>query len=138
MEDTPLSASVASFREFNREYTRMIGTLDEGLLSTEYSLPEARVIYELVTRSTPNAKEIAQALGMDPGYLSRILSKFENGGLIRRQISKEDNRRADLGLTPRGRKAFEKLNTLADRQARAMIEPLALSDRVRLIGAMKT
>ncbi|HTA46049.1 MAG TPA: helix-turn-helix domain-containing GNAT family N-acetyltransferase [Bryobacteraceae bacterium] len=138
MDESPLSAAVSAFREFNRSYTRLIGTLDEGLLRTEYSLPEARVIYELATRTAPNAKEIAEALGMDPGYLSRILSKFENAALIRRTVSKNDNRRADLVLTPRGRKAFDNLNALADRQARATIEPLALSDRVRLIGAMKT
>src|SRR5271154_3427977 len=90
---------VAAFRHFNRTWTRLIGTLNEGLLSTEYSLAEARVIYELATRAEPNAKEIAESLGMDPGYLSRILNRFENATLIRRTVSKRDNRSAQLILT---------------------------------------
>jgi len=84
-----IADDVQAFRHFNRMYTRLIGTLDEGLLSTEYNLAEARVIYELATRAEPRAKVIAQVLGMDQGYLSRILTKLENSGLeIKRSCEK--------------------------------------------------
>jgi len=87
-----LNSSVAAFRRFNRVYTRFIGVLDEELLNSGYSLAEARVLYELATRHTPTAKEIAVALGMDPAYLSRILARFEKSSLLKRTTSKKDAR----------------------------------------------
>src|SRR6266436_3101781 len=99
---------VAVFRRFNRMYTRFIGTLNEGLLNSEYSLAEARVLYELATRAAPKAREIAEELGMDAGYLSRLLGKFERDGLLKRKASEQDGRYAELTLTARGRSAFKK------------------------------
>ena len=131
-----LATDAAIFRHFTRTYTRLIGTLDEGLLHTEYSLAEGRVIYELATRAGPKAKEIAQELGMDAGYLSRILAKFTRAGLLKRKVSIRDGRVADLSLTQRGRKAFETLNALAEKQARDILRSLAPSDRTRLIRSM--
>jgi hypothetical protein len=80
-----LTSEVARFRHFNRMYTRYIGTLNEGLLNSDYSLAEARVLYELATRTAPKASEIAEELGMDAGYLSRLLGKFERDGLLTRK-----------------------------------------------------
>ncbi len=128
---------IAAFRRFNRMYTRYIGTLDEGLLRTEYSLAEARVLYELATRGEPLAKEIAEGLGLDPGYLSRILGRFESAQLLKRRTSAADSRAADLVLTQRGRTAFKKLNGLSDKQAQGVLEGLSLSERTQLIGAMR-
>ena len=133
-----VAEDVAAFRRFNRMYTRLIGTLDEGLLSTEYSLTEARVLYELATRAEPNAKAIAEGLGMDSGYLSRVLAKFEHAALIKRKASKQDGRSADVTLTRRGRSAFDRLNALSEKQARSILEGLSLSDRARLIRSMNT
>jgi len=132
-----LAEDASAFRQFNRFYTRLIGTLDEGLLSTEFSLTEARVIYELATRTEPGAKEIAEILGMDSGYLSRVLAKLEGAGLVKRKVSKQDSRRADLALTRKGSAAFETLNALSEEQARTMLEGLAFDDRNRLISSMK-
>ncbi|MCU1323761.1 MAG: transcriptional regulator [Acidobacteriaceae bacterium] len=126
------------FRRFNRMYTRFIGTLDEGLLNTEYSLAEARVLYELATRTQPNAKEIAAALGMDTGYLSRVLSKFQAAGLLRRTASKHDTRSSELALTLRGRSAFTKLDTLSTQQAHTILSALSPEDQASLIHAMQT
>src|SRR5580658_9697710 len=86
------SREVAKFRQFNRMYTRYIGTLNEGLLNSEFSLAEARVLYELATRTAPKASEIAEGLGVDPAYLSRLLAKFERDGLLRRTASQQDGR----------------------------------------------
>jgi DNA-binding MarR family transcriptional regulator/GNAT superfamily N-acetyltransferase len=128
---------ISAFRQFNRFYTRLIGTLDEGLLSTEFSLAEARIIYELATRQEPSAKEIAEALGMDPGYLSRVLAKLESLGVIKRKISKQDSRRADLALTRKGKTAFATLNALSEKQAGNILDGLPISNRTRLISSMK-
>ena len=130
-------SDIASFRQFNRAYTQFIGTLKEGLLSTPFSLAEARVLYELATRARTRAKEICSALDLDAGYLSRILSKFEAQGLLQRKSSKQDSRAAELELTRKGRAAFDKLNALSDKQARSMLEKLPPSERSQVIGCMR-
>lgn len=132
------ASDIRAFRQFNRTYTRIIGTLQEGLFSTEYSLAEARVIYELATRVNPKAKEIAATLGLDQGYLSRILSKFETQKLVRRKVSKQDSRSADIELTPKGRTVFETLNARSDEEARKILEALPPSERAELIACMNT
>src|ERR1700761_959200 len=105
-ESLPVDNEIAAFRRFNRLYTRFIGTLQEGLLDTPYSLSEARVLYELATRQQPLAGEIALELGMDAGYLSRVLRKFETARLLKRATSREDGRQVNLALTQKGRSAF--------------------------------
>ncbi len=131
-----VSREIAKFRHFNRMYTRYIGTLNEGLLNSEYSLAEARVLYELATRSAPKASEIAEGLGMDPGYLSRLLGKFERDGLLQKKTSEQDGRYAELMLTARGRSVFKKLNALSDEQARAALQGLPPTARTELIHCM--
>ena len=87
-----LAGEAANFRRFNRMYTRFIGTLNEGLLNSDYSLAEARVLYELANRVAPKASDIAEGLGVDPAYLSRMLGKFERDGLLRKKTSEQDGR----------------------------------------------
>ena len=134
---TPILANdVAIFRRFNRMYTRFIGTLNEGLLNSPYSLAEARVLYELSTRDAPKAREIAEELGMDAGYLSRLLGKFERDGLLKRKVSELDGRYADLMLTARGRTAFKKLDARSEEQAQSVLGGLPPSARMQLIDCM--
>ncbi len=136
MPDTALRADAAAFRQFNRLYTRFIGTVTDRFLRTPYSLAEGRVLYELATRSRPRAKDVAEALGMDTGYLSRILAKHEKAGLIKRTTSKADSRASDLVLTARGRAVFRMLNQRSEKQARDLLTHMPAPSRVRLIGAM--
>ena len=138
MPDAAFAADTAAFRRFNRVYTRFIGTVTERFLETRYSLAEGRVLYELATRPHPRAKAIADALGLDAGYLSRILTRFEKAGLVTRRMSKSDNRASDLRLTARGRTAFRTLNTRAEKQARDVLEPMAPAAREKFIGALRT
>jgi DNA-binding MarR family transcriptional regulator/GNAT superfamily N-acetyltransferase len=132
------AAEIAEFRRFNRLYTRFIGTLQESLLDTPYSLSEARVLYELANRQQPLAREVAQELDMDGGYLSRILSKLEEAGLVKRAPSSEDGRQSRLSLTKKGRTAFGDLNARSDRQARGILDALAPAPRLALIRSMRT
>jgi DNA-binding MarR family transcriptional regulator/GNAT superfamily N-acetyltransferase len=118
-------------------YTRFIGTLNEKLLNSDYSLAEARVLYELANRSAPQAKGIGESLGMDTGYLSRLLAKFERDGLLRKTPSEQDGRYADLILTSRGKAAFRKLNALSDEQARVSLEELGPQGSHELIRCMQ-
>ncbi|HEX3470797.1 MAG TPA: helix-turn-helix domain-containing GNAT family N-acetyltransferase [Silvibacterium sp.] len=129
---------ITAFRRFNRCYTRKIGTLREGLLDSEFSLTEARVIYELATREELTAGEIVRELDLDAGYLSRILRKLEEVGLLKRKASLEDARQAILTMTRRGREAFADLNERSNRQARSILEAVPASKLPELLHAMRT
>jgi DNA-binding MarR family transcriptional regulator/GNAT superfamily N-acetyltransferase len=129
--------STAAFRSFNRTYTSFLGTLDNHYLRTEYSHAEGRVLYELATRQpTPQAKEIAETLGLDPGYLSRILRKFARAGLVNSTTASHDKRAADLALTPQGRAAVQTLNQRADTQAREVLDKLSATQRAQFEHAL--
>jgi len=131
--------STAAFRSFNRAYTRFLGTLNNHYLSTEYSLAEGRVLYELATRRpTPQAKEIAETLGLDPGYLSRILRKLERAGLVARATASHDRRASDLALTASGRATVRTLNQRADKQAQAVLDRLSPTQRQQFATALST
>lgn len=131
-------AEIARVRRFSRFYTRLLGTLNEGLLDSKLSLAEARVLYELANRSQPIASEIATELGLDLGYLSRILRSFSAAKLIRRQPSKTDRRQSLISLTAAGRSQFELLNQRSNDQVRALLTPLSTPQRTRLVESMST
>jgi len=131
-------AETSAFRSFNRFYTRFLGILGESLLATGFSLTEARILYELATRGTSAASEIAHDLGIDPAYLSRVFTRFETADLLQRTRSKQDARCSELTLTRRGKTLFRKLNQLSETQALSTLEPLTLAERQRLIAAMRT
>src|SRR5256885_9015103 len=94
---------IATIRRFNRWYTRQIGLLNEGLLDSPFSLTEVRALYELTHRENPMAVNLCQELGLDAGYLSRILRKFEKQGLVEKKGSSTDARQSLLSLTRKGR-----------------------------------
>src|SRR5438034_10252365 len=99
-------SAVAAVRRFNRFYTQRIGVLHEGVLRTPFSLTEGRVLYELAHRQESTASEVAAGLGLDAGYLSRILSAFARQRLIGKSVSDADGRKNLLHLTERGQQAF--------------------------------
>ena len=100
-----LDSCVTGVRHFNRFYTRRIGVLREGLLDSALSLTEARVLYELAGGEGTTASEVCSELGLDAGYLSRILRGFQKRGWLQRGAAKEDARRQPLSLTRSGRAA---------------------------------
>src|SRR5690242_20913448 len=110
MPGSGLQQRVDVVRRFNRFFTRQIGVLQEHLLKSPFSLAEARVLYELAQHHDTTAKRLGAELGLDAGYLSRMLRGFQKRGLIQAERSKTDGRQALLSLTARGRTAFAKLN----------------------------
>src|SRR6185369_6077053 len=127
---------VAAVRAFNRFYTRKLGVLDQQLAKSPFSLSEARVLYEIAHRENLSAKEIGAELGLDAGYLSRIVQNFDEGGLITRDPLPSDRRQYRLALTARGRQAFAKLDRSTNDDVAAMLEELPPRGKERLIGAM--
>jgi DNA-binding MarR family transcriptional regulator len=136
MADNDLSQPVESVRRFNRFYTKKIGVLHEGLLKSPFSLTEARVIYELAHHEKTTATELSHELGLDPGYLSRILRHFNKRGLIDKKRSKTDARQSVLWLTEQGQDAFAMLNSRSRNEVGAMLGELAVTDQNRLVEAM--
>lgn len=138
MADSDLSPRVEAVRCFNRFYTRQIGVLHESLLRSSFSLTEARVIYELAHHEAAAARDLSRELGLDAGYLSRILSGFQKRGLIDKQPSPTDGRQNVLFLTEEGREAFARLNSRSRLEIEIMLGRLSGTDQARLIEAMGT
>jgi DNA-binding MarR family transcriptional regulator/GNAT superfamily N-acetyltransferase len=138
-EGRPVSdPRIAAVRRFTRFYTRQIGVLREGLHASPFSLTQARVLYELANRSAPTAADIARDLGLDPGYLSRILRGFAQRGFLARTRSQDDGRESHLALTPAGRAAFVPLDRGSHDEVDALLSPLSEGAQGRLIAAMAT
>jgi len=131
-------SQVGAIRHFNRFYTRQIGVLGEGWAQSDFSLTEVRVLYELAHHEDLTAAKLANDLGLDRGYLSRILQNFEKRGLIKRTRSRTDARQSHLALTSKGRKVFAPLDSRSQQDVGEMLSRLSAKDQDRLIEAMAT
>jgi len=128
---------IAAVRGFNRFYTRQLGLLSKDFLSSEWSLTEGRVLYELATRRGVAARQVANDLQLDEAYLSRILAKFQRRHLIKRTVSAGDARQQSIDLTRAGYEAFRPLDQSATRQIAGMLAPLGPPAREALVAAME-
>jgi DNA-binding MarR family transcriptional regulator/GNAT superfamily N-acetyltransferase len=133
-----LTRLVATVRRFNRFYTRRIGVLERGFLESPFSLAEVRVLYEVAHRAGPTAAVLSDELGLDPGYLSRMVRRFEQQRLLERGRAAEDGRRRPLRLTPQGKRAFARLEQRQRAQVEAMLQHLMPGQRDPLAGAIQT
>jgi DNA-binding MarR family transcriptional regulator/GNAT superfamily N-acetyltransferase len=129
---------VAAMRRFSRFYTRQIGLLQGAFLQSPFSLSEGRVLYELSKRDNATASDLVAELGLDHGYLSRIVQRFEKQGLIVRTRSKDDARQSHLSLTAKGRKAFAPLDERSHDQVHDILQRLAPGQQKRVTDAMRT
>ena len=129
---------IAAVRRFNRFYTRHLGALNHGFLRSPFSLTEARVLYEIAHRDRPTATEIARDLGLDAGYVSRILKAFRARTLIDSEASEADGRRNLLALTAQGGRAFAALDKASRDDVDALLAGLPAPEQTRLLGAMAT
>lgn len=130
-------AAVKAIRQFNRFYTRQIGALDP-YLGSAMSLTDVRVLYELAHRETAVASEIGRDLGLDAGYMSRILRRFESEGWLTREPHARDARQSVLRLTEAGHAAFAPLQQKSRDEAAALLAPLAPAQQNQLVRAMTT
>ena len=129
---------IDAVRRFNRFYTRRIGVLRAGLLGSPYRLAEARLLYELAQGGQATASALGRDLGLDLGYLSRLLQGLKRRGLVRARRAAHDGRQSLLALTAKGRQAFAVLDSRSRDATGAMLAPLPEHDRERLVGAMRT
>ena len=136
MPESTMLGGIEAVRRFSRFYTRRIGVLEEGVLGSEFSLTEARILYELAHRETTTASELAKELGLNPGYLSRTLKKLEDRTLVSRTPSVDDARQQHLSLTEKGAHRFAELNGRSRNDIAAMLSRLTVAQEKRLIGAL--
>jgi len=129
---------IGAVRHFNRFFTRQIGVLREGLLHSPYSLTEARILFELAHHDHLTASDLCRELGLDAGYLSRILASLEQRGLIEKVRSENDGRQRILRLTPEGKNAFALLDQRSRDEVSEMLNELSEEDQQRLLKAMQT
>ncbi|MCP4103940.1 MAG: winged helix-turn-helix transcriptional regulator, partial [Desulfobacteraceae bacterium] len=127
---------VEKIRHFNRFYTQLLGLLDNKLLKSEYSLAEARILFELGQRSNLVSRDLSKQLRLDPAYLSRLLTGFEKQGLIRKKKSSEDTRKQILSLTSKGKSALVKLQEMSNLQIRSSLSNATGEEHEQLVKAM--
>jgi DNA-binding MarR family transcriptional regulator/ribosomal protein S18 acetylase RimI-like enzyme len=132
-----LAQRVAAVRRFNRFYTRQIGLLNEGFLQSPFSLTQVRILYELAHENGPTAAELVKALGLDAGYVSRIITGLERQGLVARTRSASDGRRAHLALTGKGRERFAALEARQRQEVAALLERLPAGGQERVVSGMR-
>ena len=133
-----LAERVAAVRSFSRFFTTVIGALDEGLLRSPYSLTEARVIFELAQAEVTEVVALRRTLGLDAGYLSRMLARFEADGLVAREKSELDARRQTVRLTQAGRTVFTMLDERSAEQVGRLLAAIPDADQQRVVAAMTT
>ncbi|HLL27934.1 MAG TPA: helix-turn-helix domain-containing GNAT family N-acetyltransferase [Xanthobacteraceae bacterium] len=138
MSGRALQERIAVLRRFNRFYTRKLGVLSEHFLQSPFSLAEARVLYELAHEKKATAKEIGGALGLDAGYLSRILDRFSRARLIAREASAADGRQSFISLTAKGKEAFAPLDRRSREEIAMMLRALSAREQQRLVRAVET
>lgn len=133
-----LADDVAAVRRFTRFYTRQVELLNERFLQSRFSLSEGRILYELGHRDEPTASDLVRDLGVDAGYLSRVIKRFEADGLVIRTESREDRRQNVIALTVAGRTAVTQLDEASREQFTRLLESLSDKERQRLTRAMST
>src|SRR6059058_1647808 len=138
MGSRELERRVEAARRFNRFYTRQIGLLRRGAYNSPFSLTEVRVLYELAHLDKPTASDLGRDLGLDAGYLSRMLRGFERRALVTRARSAADGRRSHLALTALGRRVFAPLDARSHDEVAALLSGLTPAAQTHVIAAMRT
>jgi DNA-binding MarR family transcriptional regulator/N-acetylglutamate synthase-like GNAT family acetyltransferase len=134
---TALTRRVEAVRRFSRFYTKQIGLLSEGLLDTELSLTEARILFEIVAGEVRSPTEVAQVLELDGGYVSRVLSSLQRQGLVTRRRSDEDRRRVLIRLTAEGRTQVDRLDSGSRASMESLLRRTDTEGQERIVAAME-
>lgn len=129
---------VTEIRGFNRFYTNILGLLDQHIIGSGYSLTEARILYEISKTDTCTANQLCSILDIDRSYMSKIIKKFENSNLIKRNICNTDNRNMEIHITDEGMEVFYELNARADKQIKDLISKFDDEECEKLISSMRT
>ena len=138
MAASSLASRIEAVRRFSRFYTRRIGVLEETLLHSPFTLPEGRLVYEIANRDRPTAQELCRDLGLDPGYVSRLLQALEKRGCVARKRSTTDKRQTELTLTAKGQRLWAAMNERSRQDIANLLAELPIARQDRLVRALET
>ena len=138
MAASSLASRIEAVRRFSRFYTRRIGVLEETLLHSPFTLPEGRLVYEIANRDRPTAQELCRDLGLDPGYVSRLLQGLEKRGCVARKRSTADKRQTELTLTAKGQRLWAAMNERSRQDIANLLAELPIARQDRLVRALET
>lgn len=138
MAASTLESRIEAVRRFSRFYTRRIGVLEETLLHSPFTLPEGRLVYEIANRDAPTAQELCHDLGLDPGYVSRLLKSLEKRDCIARERSATDKRATRLTLTAKGQKLWGAMNQQSKEDLANLLSGLPAAKQQELVAALET
>jgi DNA-binding MarR family transcriptional regulator/N-acetylglutamate synthase-like GNAT family acetyltransferase len=138
MAASSLASRIEAVRRFSRFYTRRIGVLEETLLHSPFTLPEGRLVYEIANRDRPTAQELCRDLGLDPGYVSRLLKGLEKRGCVARTRSQADRRQTELTLTAKGRKLWGAMDEQSRQDIARLLAELPVERQEKLVKALET
>jgi len=138
MAATSLASRIEAVRRFSRFYTRRIGVLEETLLHSPFTLPEGRLVYEIANRDKPTAQQLCRDLGLDPGYVSRLLKGLEKRGCVGRKRSTADKRQTELTLTAKGQRLWGAMNEQSRQDIANLLAELPVERQDRLVKALET
>lgn len=127
---------ISEIRQFNRFYTKILGLINNRILDTDYSLTEARILFEISERTECIANNLVQELNIDRSYMSRILRKFEREGLIKKKSSAVDSRKNFLFVTEKGEELLNKINRQSDEQINSLFQSLTTSEMDEILNSM--
>jgi DNA-binding MarR family transcriptional regulator/ribosomal protein S18 acetylase RimI-like enzyme len=127
---------IAAVREFNRFYTARLGLLRKRHLDGEFSLTEARVLYEIGAAPNVTASTLHNTLDLDPGYLSRLLAMMMRRKLVRHKTSRADGREKLLSLSSLGERRLDELNHQSALQIHGVIDSLSEADREAVVSSL--
>jgi len=136
LQDDALHRQTQTLRRFNRYYTMRLGLLRGRYLQSEFSLTEARILYELAQESEITAASLRRSLSLDAGYMSRLLTSLEKRGLVRRKLSHQDGRARLLKLTAAGKRTAARLDQQSSQEMALLLQTLSPSDRVALTTSL--
>lgn len=138
MASSSLASRIEAVRRFSRFYTRRIGILEETLLRSPFTLPEGRLVYEIANRDSPTAQELCRDLGLDPGYVSRLLQSLATRGCLKRTRSSRDKRQTLLTLTAKGQRLWADMNDRSREDVAKLLVRLPLSRQQKLVTALRS
>src|SRR5215207_6558849 len=128
---------IATLRRFNRSYTQRIGVLSESYLGVGRPLGPSRLLFEVGAEGARVA-ELRRRLGLDSGYLSRLLRQLEQDDLVTVTADPDDRRQRVVALSPAGRREWRRLDRRSEDVARRLVDPLTTRQRTELATALAT
>jgi DNA-binding MarR family transcriptional regulator/GNAT superfamily N-acetyltransferase len=137
MTQLALEQKIAALRRFSRFFAQRLGALEAAPAGSSYSATEVRVLAELAEADSRTVTALSRSLGLDPGYLSRVIRRLETTGIVAKSPDSADSRQQPMSLTAAGRQEVSAIETIATARYAALIRTLPSHVHAPLLDAME-